>query len=166
MKCFGARMIAGLLLLFVREVTACTTFCSREPLLFGKNYDWSLGEGLLIVNKREVQKEALTEDRPARWTSRFGSVTFNQYGREFPNGGMNERGLVVELMWLDETEYPAPTRDKACRTCSGFNTNWIPPPPWTTWLRPTSWFASRAAGKRRSISWWPMQREKWRRSNT
>jgi choloylglycine hydrolase len=41
------------------------------------------------------------------WTSRYGSVTFNQYGREFPSGGINERGLVVELMWLDATEYPA-----------------------------------------------------------
>ena len=108
MKCFAAGAIASLLLLFAREATACTTFCSREPLLFGKNYDWSVGDGLLIVNKRNVGKEALAEDRPARWTSRFGSVTFNQYGREFPNGGMNERGLVVELMWLDETEYPAP----------------------------------------------------------
>ncbi|HYC28047.1 MAG TPA: linear amide C-N hydrolase, partial [Chitinophagaceae bacterium] len=30
----------------------------------------------------------------------------NQYGKEFPTGGMNEKGLVVELMWLDETVYP------------------------------------------------------------
>src|SRR5690606_38480373 len=35
-----------------------------------------------------------------------GSITFNQYGKEFPHGGMNERGLVVELMWLQETQYP------------------------------------------------------------
>ena len=34
-------------------------------------------------------------------------LPFNQYGKEFPTGGMNEKGLVVELMWLDETEYPA-----------------------------------------------------------
>jgi penicillin V acylase-like amidase (Ntn superfamily) len=33
-------------------------------------------------------------------------VTFNQYGREFPSGGMNEAGLVVELMWLEATRYP------------------------------------------------------------
>ena len=33
-------------------------------------------------------------------------MTFNQYGREFPTGGMDEKGLVVELMWLDETVYP------------------------------------------------------------
>ena len=105
---FVAPVVAGLLLGLAAEARACTTFCFRGSLLFGKNYDWSVGEGLLLVNKRGMRKEAMTEDRPAQWTSRFGSVTFNQYGREFPNGGMNERGLVVELMWLDETEYPAP----------------------------------------------------------
>jgi choloylglycine hydrolase len=38
----------------------------------------------------------------------FGSVTFNQYGREFPQGGMNEAGLVVESMALKSTRFPAP----------------------------------------------------------
>ncbi|HKZ65403.1 MAG TPA: linear amide C-N hydrolase, partial [Chitinophagaceae bacterium] len=36
------------------------------------------------------------------------SISFNQYGKEFPTGGMNEKGLVVELMWLDGTVYPKP----------------------------------------------------------
>ena len=26
----------------------------------------------------------------------------------FPLGGMNEKGLVVEIMWLDSSEYPKP----------------------------------------------------------
>jgi choloylglycine hydrolase len=37
--------------------------------------------------------------------SRHASVTFNQYGREFPAGGMNDAGLVVEVMWLDSSAY-------------------------------------------------------------
>lgn len=40
------------------------------------------------------------------WISKYGSMTFNQYGKEFPTGGMNEKGLVVELMWADGTAYP------------------------------------------------------------
>jgi choloylglycine hydrolase len=48
----------------------------------------------------------MVDDRPAEWTSRYGSVTFNQYGRDFPMGGMNEAGLVVENLWLEGTEYP------------------------------------------------------------
>lgn len=31
-----------------------------------------------------------------------------QYGRNFPTGGMNEAGLVIELMWLDGSRYPVP----------------------------------------------------------
>ena len=90
-------------------VDACTTFCAAggDGPVFGKNYDWDTADGLVIVNKRGVSKTAMTTDNPARWTSKFGSVTFNQYGRELPCGGINEAGLVIELMWLDETVYPA-----------------------------------------------------------
>jgi penicillin V acylase-like amidase (Ntn superfamily) len=35
-------------------------------------------------------------------------VTFNQYGREMPNGGINDAGLVVEIMWLQQSRYPPP----------------------------------------------------------
>jgi len=92
-----------------RDASACTTFCYADggTLVFGRNYDWSLGDGMVIVNKRGVIKRALLDGPAASWTSRYGSLTFNQYGREFPTGGMNEKGLVVELSWLNETMYPA-----------------------------------------------------------
>lgn len=91
--------------------SACTTFCLRDGgrIVFGKNYDWSVGDGLLVVNKRGVARRADAggDPRPASWTSKYGSVTFNQYGRDFPSGGMNEKGLAIELMWLEGSRYPA-----------------------------------------------------------
>jgi choloylglycine hydrolase len=90
---------------------ACTTFCLRDDgrILFGKNYDWNVGEGLLVVNQRGMARTAdVAKDRPASWVSKYGSVTFNQYGRDFPSGGMNEAGLVIELMWMQGSRYPAP----------------------------------------------------------
>jgi choloylglycine hydrolase len=89
---------------------ACSTFYIDHGAqsVFGKNYDWSVDVGFLTVNKRGVSKVALVDGAPTKWISKYGSVTFNQYGREFPSGGMNEAGLVVELMWLEETEYPRP----------------------------------------------------------
>jgi choloylglycine hydrolase len=88
----------------------CTTFClkNRGEVLFGKNYDWMIGDGMIFVNKRGVSKVSSEEENPARWVSKYGSVTFNQYGWESPSGGMNEEGLVIELMWLDDTQYPEP----------------------------------------------------------
>ncbi|HET8773586.1 MAG TPA: linear amide C-N hydrolase [Thermoanaerobaculia bacterium] len=99
-------IVAALLLVTLAGATAadaCTTFCSRG--LFGRNYDFEIGYGQVIVNKRGTSKTAQRE-RAASWTSRYGSVTFNQFGRDSATGGMNEKGLVVELMWLDGTRYP------------------------------------------------------------
>jgi len=47
-------------------------------------------------------------EKPVSWVSRYGSITFNQMGKEFPFGGMNEKGLVVQMMWLEDTHYPQP----------------------------------------------------------
>lgn len=100
-----------------RRAAACTAFLLSEGagdarrVAVAKSYDWHSGEALVLVNKRGVAKQALPAqpgDRPARWISRYASVTFNQYGREMPIGGMNERGLVVETLWLDSSRYPAP----------------------------------------------------------
>ena len=91
---------------------ACTTACfqGRRGPIITKSYDWHTSEGLVIVNKAGVRKSAFTlgTDKPAEWTSKYASITFNQYGREMPNGGMNTAGLVVEVMWLAETETPPP----------------------------------------------------------
>ena len=106
----GAFLLLAICAAFASDAFACTTFClkSKDEVLFGRNYDWQIGDGLVFVNKRNVQKVSTTagDNNPAKWVSKYGSVTFNQYGRENPMGGMNEAGLVIELMWLDETVYP------------------------------------------------------------
>jgi penicillin V acylase-like amidase (Ntn superfamily) len=111
----SAGLAALLALALSASASACTTFCLRDGgrIVFGKNYDWAIGDGLLVVNKRGVARKAHLEGnaeghpKPASWTSRFGSVTFNQYGRDFPSGGINEKGLTIELMWLAGSRYPA-----------------------------------------------------------
>lgn len=113
-QCRIARILTVLccaVLMLTQAAPACTTFCMEDGdnLVFGRNYDWHLDHGLIIVNKKGVTKRALLidpQDSPARWVSKYGSVTFNQYGRELPCGGMNEAGLVLETMWLTGTAYP------------------------------------------------------------
>ncbi|MCA9669444.1 MAG: linear amide C-N hydrolase [Myxococcales bacterium] len=86
---------------------ACTTFGFRAQRVMGKSYDWHTAAGLLMVNPRGQSKSGAARASSARWTARYGSVTFNQYGRGFPNGGVNERGLAVEVMWLSSARFGA-----------------------------------------------------------
>jgi len=92
-----------------RPEGACTAFVMRGggSILLAKNLDWPVGEGLLCVNKRDVIKEAFGGGLtvPLRWTSKYGSVTFNQFGREFPLGGINEKGLAIEELSV-RADYP------------------------------------------------------------
>jgi choloylglycine hydrolase len=101
----------------IQLVLACTTFCLSDGShhLIGKSYDWDMEQALVIANPRGLHKRALLlgGGRPAEWDARFASVTFNQYGRDMPNGGMNEAGLVVEVMWLDSSQAPAPDKRPA-----------------------------------------------------
>lgn len=95
------------------EAEACTTFLAEAEgrVVVGKSYDWSNERGHVVVNPRGLTKTALVVEpraTPATWTARYASLTFNQYGRELPNGGMNERGLVVEVMWLTSSEAEPP----------------------------------------------------------
>jgi len=107
------KTMSVLLLLLVSFAGACSTFllAGDDELVFGRNYDWSIGNGLLVTNKAGVAKSALVpggDEIAAEWISLYGSLTFNQFGREMPLGGINEAGLVVEVMWMSDTVYPEP----------------------------------------------------------
>ena len=100
----------GLLLGLVQvDAEACTTFQLRhaDQVIVGKNYDWMVEEGLIIVNKRGVSKTAYQSTldttavgTPAAWTSKYGSIVFTQYGRELGPGGMNEAQVPKFPLYL------------------------------------------------------------------
>src|ERR1051325_3247109 len=97
----------ALLTLIALPARPCSTFCLARggEAVFGRNYDFEIGNGFVMTNMRGAQKRSYLGT--TSWTARYGSVTFNQFGKGFPMDGMNEAGLVVALMWLDGTEYPA-----------------------------------------------------------
>jgi penicillin V acylase-like amidase (Ntn superfamily) len=100
--------VALTLLAFEEGLRACSTFCVRlgGGTFFGRNYDFEIGDGMVMVNPAGLHKAGFQKGGPS-WQARFGSVTFNQFGRDNPMGGMNEAALVVELMWLEDTQYPS-----------------------------------------------------------
>lgn len=110
-------LIIFIFLLAIRNPSSlecCTAFCiyKEHGVRIGKNLDWPVSDGFIMVNKTGVSKSAMvnTGEIPARWTSKYGSVTFNQFGREFPLGGMNEKGLVVEELSYSPSVYPSNDR--------------------------------------------------------
>jgi penicillin V acylase-like amidase (Ntn superfamily) len=109
----------AVLLLSLAQATdgrACTAFLieTGKAKVMGKSYDYDFGNGMVVFNKAGVSKQNLPYDakeKPAAWTSAYASLTFNQYGREMPNGGINEKGLAVEILWLEKSVYePADNR--------------------------------------------------------
>ena len=98
-------------LLFPFELFCCTTFSfsnHKGEVVFGRNFDFPVGMGHIAINNKNVYKTAFIRppEKAISWTSTYGSITFNQCGKEFPYGGMNEAGLVIEQMWLQEAAYP------------------------------------------------------------
>jgi choloylglycine hydrolase len=118
-------LMGALLCIAPKTSNSCTTFCLDKGghLVFGKNFGWIQNDGLVFVNKRGVVKTARSDEKaanPATWTSKYGSVTFNQIGRDLPWGGINETGLVVEILALYEAKFPPPDE----RPCIG-HVQWV-----------------------------------------
>ncbi len=101
------------------DAGACSTIMlNKGPhLVFGHNLNENGIDvpGMIFVNKRGVFKtgrtwsEIVNRDRsnPSAftWISRYGSVTFNAFGRDFPDGGMNENGLYIWEM-NEDADFP------------------------------------------------------------
>jgi penicillin V acylase-like amidase (Ntn superfamily) len=104
-------------ILFYSSAYPCSSFQLKtfENSFVGKNYDWTFGDALIIYNPSHLHKSSLSfspTQKKIQWMSEYSSITFNQYGLDFPNGGMNEAGLTIEVLWLDASVYPA-VDDKA-----------------------------------------------------
>ena len=121
-KCaIAAKALAILLPLLVSVpcVEACSVFGLEHDggRVLGRNLDWPLDiPGQVVVTPRGVCKALLPwkgewpsgrrEYEPTRWTSRFASITFTRFGRDFIESGMNEAGLSVAQANL-YADYPA-----------------------------------------------------------
>lgn len=98
----------------------CTFFRYKnvDSHFIGKNYDVpSPCYGLIFWNPAGIKKRAFIKppEEPAEWTSKYGNITFNQVGRDFPASGMNEKGLVVEQTTLWNTIYPDKDKRKTIK---------------------------------------------------
>lgn len=88
----------------------CSAFCLRNEsdIWIARNLDVPFMNGYILSNPRGISKQSIVGNDlpPAHWTSRCGSLTVNLLGVDCPMGGINERGLVVEHLWMPGTIYP------------------------------------------------------------
>ena len=93
------------------DVYGCSAVCldKKGHLILGNNMDWISGDGMIVVNKRQVKKRGFwyKNEPDWTWTSKYGSISFNLEGREFPIRGMNEAGLAITELMLSETQHPS-----------------------------------------------------------
>ena len=104
----GRVILAAVVALGATGADACTTVCfthGNTPVV-AYNYDYHSSDGLVLVNPRGLRKISILDGKPHTWTARFGSVSFNQFGRDQPMTGINEQGVVVAQMWHSDGQYP------------------------------------------------------------
>jgi len=101
-------------------LSACSTFMinNGKSFLIGHNLDMNIEiSGMIYINKRGLEKESvsfvelfdgITDSLPKlKWVSKYGSVTYNPIGRELIDGGLNEAGLYIGEMSLNQNhQYP------------------------------------------------------------
>lgn len=105
------------------DLSACSTIKLQHgpDLLYGHNLNNNGSDvpGLVFINKRGVFKtgrswselinKAQSNASTVAWISRYGSVSFNTFGKDLPDGGMNEAGIYIWEMGLSNSEVIYPT---------------------------------------------------------
>jgi choloylglycine hydrolase len=106
------RMLTALLFalgLINVQALACTRVTYLGPdgrVLTGRSMDWKLPMiSNLWVFPRGMEREGAAGPRSVRWTSKHGSMIVSGYDIATVDG-MNEKGLVANLLWLADSDYP------------------------------------------------------------
>ncbi len=99
------------LLLAAQMADACTRFVyhgTNGRILTGRSMDWKsdLFTNLWIF-PRGMERDGAAGPTSFKWTTKYGSVIASAYEGS-SSDGMNEAGLMVNMLWLVESQYPQP----------------------------------------------------------
>lgn len=88
---------------------ACTRLVYLGPdgnIITGRSMDWreDIGTNLWMF-PRGMERNGETGPNSLQWTSKYGSVIASGYDISTTDG-VNEAGLVANVLWLVESEYP------------------------------------------------------------
>ncbi|AZG07823.1 linear amide C-N hydrolase [Pigmentiphaga sp. H8] len=105
-----AALLACASMLAVSTAQACTRFVylgAGGQVVTARSMDWKVDVGTnLWVFPRGMKRSGEAGPNSAQWTSKYGSVIASGYDISTTDG-MNEAGLVANVLWLVESSYPA-----------------------------------------------------------
>lgn len=105
-------LICGMLVAvfaFVVDTHACTRVVYIGPdqtILTGRTMDFSIDiPANLWLFPRGMERHGQVGPNSIRWVSRYGSIAASSWDIATPDG-MNEKGLVANMLWLVQSKYP------------------------------------------------------------
>ena len=104
-----AAMLMSTSMLVSSAAEACTRFVylgADNQVITARSMDWKTDVGTnLWVFPRGMKRSGEAGPNSIQWTSKYGSVIASGYDISTTDG-MNEAGLVANVLWLVESSYP------------------------------------------------------------
>lgn len=102
-------LLAFSLSLLAGQADACTRAVylgANDDVITARSMDWKEDVATnLWVFPRGMQRDGQTGKNTLRWTSKYGSVIASGYDISTTDG-LNEKGLMANVLWLVESQYP------------------------------------------------------------
>ncbi|ERJ58876.1 linear amide C-N hydrolase [Sphingobacterium paucimobilis] len=106
--------LAAVLLTPSLKTEACTRVVYKGPnntVITARSMDFSLEIAAnMWVFPRGIARDGATGTNTAKWTSKYGSVVTSSWDIAVSDG-MNEKGLVANMLWLVSSQYPKFEKD-------------------------------------------------------
>ncbi len=107
-------LTSSLTLIPAAPLSACTRALytgADSTVITGRTMDWSQDMGSEIwVLPRGIARTGEAGEGTPQWKAKYGSVVTTAYGLASADG-MNEKGLVMNLLYLAESDYGQPSRE-------------------------------------------------------
>ena len=91
------------------EINACTRVVyhgTNNNVMTARSMDWKTEiPANLWVLPRGIERNGLVGPNSVKWTVKYGSLVTTSWDIAVSDG-MNEKGLVANLLWLAESKFP------------------------------------------------------------
>ncbi len=109
-KLFIVALIGAWLLMHISTAESCTRVVYKGPnntVITGRSMDFSMEiPANFWLFPKGITRNGATGKNTIEWTSKYGSVATSSWDIAVSDG-MNEKGLVANMLWLVSSQYPA-----------------------------------------------------------